>query len=44
MIPEIKAALRARRLDECRELAERSLASQSAADVRALVRDAGVNP
>lgn len=38
MIPEIKAALRAVRLDDCRALAERALASQSAADVRALAK------
>ena len=39
MIPEIKAALRAVRLDDCRALAERALASQSAADVRTLARE-----
>lgn len=39
MIPEIKAALRVVRLDDCRALAERALASQSAAGVRALARD-----
>jgi len=43
VIPEIKASLRAVTLDVCRALAERALAAESAADVRALARDAGVN-
>ena len=36
-IPAVKAQIRALRLDACRELAERALAADSAADVRALV-------
>ena len=43
VIPEIKAALSRVRLDECRALAERALAAATAAEVRALTRDAGVN-
>jgi len=41
VIPEIKAKLRGRRLDECRALAERALDATSAAEVRVLVVDAG---
>jgi phosphocarrier protein FPr len=36
-IPTVKAQVRTLRLDECRKLAERALAADSAADVRALV-------
>ena len=43
MIPEIKAILRTVRLEDCRALAERALAAESAAGVRALTRDRGVN-
>lgn len=38
VIPEIKATLRAVRMDHCRALAERALDAQSAAAVRALAR------
>ena len=43
LIPEIKATLRAASLDDCRELARRALAAQSAAAVRALAREAEAN-
>jgi len=43
VIPELKSRLRALRLDDCRELAERALNAASAAAVRALARDAGGN-
>jgi phosphocarrier protein FPr len=36
-IPAVKAQIRTLRLDECQKLAERALAADSAADVRALV-------
>jgi phosphocarrier protein FPr len=36
-IPAIKGQIRKLRLDECRELAQKALAAESAADVRALV-------
>jgi phosphocarrier protein FPr len=38
-IPAVKAQVRALRLEDCRQLAERALAADSAADVRALVPD-----
>jgi phosphoenolpyruvate-protein phosphotransferase len=38
-IPAVKAQIRTLRLDSCRELAERALAAESAAAVRALVPD-----
>jgi phosphocarrier protein FPr len=38
-IPAVKAQIRKLRLDECKALAERALAADSAADVRALVPD-----
>jgi multiphosphoryl transfer protein len=40
-IAELKATLRTRHLDDCRELAERALAAPSAAAVRALAAGAG---
>ena len=43
VIPELKSKLRALRLDDCRELAERALKAASAAAVRALALDAGGN-
>ena len=43
VIPEVKAALRRFSLDDCRALAERALAAESAAAVRALAREAGAN-
>jgi phosphocarrier protein FPr/phosphocarrier protein len=43
VIPEIKATLRAVRLDDCRALAERALAANSASAVRAVARVAGAN-
>ena len=36
-IPAIKAQIRTLRLDECRELAQKALAAESAAEVRALI-------
>ena len=39
-IPAIKGQIRKLRLDECRELAQKALAAESAADVRALIRRA----
>jgi phosphocarrier protein FPr len=41
-IPAVKAQIRTLRLDDCRKLAERALAAESAADVRALVPGAEV--
>jgi phosphocarrier protein FPr len=38
-IPAVKAQVRTLRLEDCRSLAERALAADSAADVRALVPD-----
>jgi phosphocarrier protein FPr len=38
-IPAVKAQIRALRVDECRRLAERALAAESAQDVRALVAE-----
>jgi phosphocarrier protein FPr len=38
-IPAVKAQIRSLRLDDCRQLADRALAADSAADVRALVPD-----
>ena len=38
-IPAVKAQIRSLHLDACRELAERALAAESAAEVRALVPD-----
>jgi multiphosphoryl transfer protein len=38
-IPTVKAQIRTLRIDACRKLAERALAAESAADVRALVPD-----
>jgi phosphocarrier protein FPr len=38
-IPAVKAQIRSLRLEECRQLADRALAADSAADVRALVPD-----
>jgi phosphocarrier protein FPr len=38
-IPAVKAQIRSLRLDDCRHLADRALAADSAADVRALVPD-----
>jgi phosphocarrier protein FPr len=38
-IPAVKAQIRTLRMDDCRRLAERALAADSAADVRALVPD-----
>jgi phosphocarrier protein FPr len=38
-IPAVKAQIRALRMDACKELAERALASESAEAVRALVPD-----
>jgi phosphocarrier protein FPr len=38
-IPAVKAQIRTLRLDECKELAERAMAAESAAQVRALVPD-----
>ena len=38
-IPAVKAQIRTLRLDDCRELAERALAADSAEAVRALVPD-----
>ena len=38
-IPAVKAQIRALRLDDCRALAERALAAESAEEVRALVPD-----
>jgi phosphocarrier protein FPr len=43
-IPAVKAQIRALRLDECRRLAERALAMQSAQEVRALVPDPDAQP
>jgi len=43
-IPAVKAQIRALRLDACRQLAERALAAESAADVRALVADPDAEP
>ena len=43
VIPEVKATLRRFTLDQCRALAERALAAESAAAVRLLARDAGAN-
>ena len=39
VIPAVKAQVRTLRLDECKALAERALAANSAAEVRALVSD-----
>jgi phosphoenolpyruvate-protein phosphotransferase len=38
-IPAIKGQIRKLRLDECRELAQKALAAESAAEVRALIRE-----
>jgi phosphocarrier protein FPr len=38
-IPAIKGQIRKLRLDECRELAKKALAAESAAEVRALIRE-----
>jgi phosphoenolpyruvate-protein phosphotransferase len=38
-IPAVKAQIRTLRIDRCRQLAERAMAAESAADVRALVHD-----
>jgi phosphocarrier protein FPr len=38
-IPAVKAQIRTLRMDDCRELAQRALAADSAEDVRALVPD-----
>jgi phosphocarrier protein FPr len=38
-IPAVKAQIRTLRMDDCRELAQRALAADSAEDVRALVAD-----
>jgi phosphocarrier protein FPr len=38
-IPAVKAQIRALRVDDCRQLAERALAAESAEEVRALVAD-----
>jgi multiphosphoryl transfer protein len=43
VIPELKATLRALRLEDCRALAEEALAAPSAAAVRALAVNAGGN-
>ena len=43
-IPAVKAQIRALRIDDCRKLAERALAAESAADVRALVPDPDAGP
>jgi len=43
-IPAVKAQIRQLRLDDCRALAERALAAESAADVRALVPDPDAEP
>jgi phosphocarrier protein FPr len=38
-IPAVKALIRTLRLEDCKKLAERALAADSAADVRALIPD-----
>jgi phosphocarrier protein FPr len=43
-IPAVKAQIRGLRLDECRRLAERALAAESAQEVRALVSDSYAQP
>ena len=43
-IPAVKAQIRALRIDDCRELAERALAAESAEEVRALVPDPDAEP
>jgi phosphocarrier protein FPr len=43
-IPAVKAQIRALRLDDCRRLAERALAAESAQEVRALVPDPDAIP
>ena len=39
LIPQLKALIRALTLDACRALAQRALALETAAQVRALVRE-----
>ena len=43
-IPAVKAQIRRLRMDECRKLAERALAAESAEEVRALVPDPDEEP
>jgi phosphocarrier protein FPr len=43
-IPGIKAQIRTLRLDDCRELAKRALAAESAEEVRALIPDPDAIP
>jgi phosphocarrier protein FPr len=43
-IPAVKAQIRALRMDDCRRLAERALAAESAQEVRALVPDPDATP
>jgi phosphocarrier protein FPr len=43
-IPAVKAQIRGLRLDDCRKLAERALAAESAEDVRTLVPDPDTEP
>lgn len=43
-IPAVKAQIRKLRLDDCRKLAERALAAESAAEVRALLPDPDAEP
>jgi phosphocarrier protein FPr len=43
-IPAVKAQIRALRMDDCRKLAERALAAESAQEVRALVPDPALSP
>jgi phosphocarrier protein FPr len=43
-IPTVKAQIRTLQLDDCRELAERALAAESAEAVRALVPDPDAEP
>lgn len=43
-IPAVKAQIRALRFDACKELAERAMAAESAAEVRAMVADPDADP
>ncbi|HEY6081428.1 MAG TPA: phosphoenolpyruvate--protein phosphotransferase [Polyangiaceae bacterium] len=43
-IPAVKAQIRALRLDDCKKLAERAMAAESAAEVRAMVPDPDADP